>query len=596
MADNPLTLEKMLRGSQNLDVWEAATNGDENTDWTNLVGDNGPSLKKAIKLIMQKAPINSTPFATKAALLADTAPADGAFAFVYNDTDDNNGLYQKVSGVWQYQKWNPLAEALAYINKALDGYANISNDEIAFAVKDTGGNTIFIIKNDGSVQGFDANFESINGVSDTPNDAAFAVSDMEGNTVFVVKNDGSVLVDNLVFNKLNGLSATELLSSNTVHFESGFNAELLYFNNTGQSLSEGSNGRITETQEYDNVGFPPLSENPSQYLPLTINNTQAIYGGTIERGESPVYGALGHIKELIQEENGISYTQQNYQLLGVNNGISSTPINDLSKGTRPYNAALSQVQSGFNIAKTENRTFKVGATFWTQGESENNDDTAERYKTALIKLANDFNTDAKAITKQTNDIPLICYLTPTRKTSAIGQLQAHDASPLITVATPIYFLNFYDFWHIDAPSSKILGGYYGMVYKRVVIDGGEWQPLRPIMTHKTGKVLSVRFNSSTLVFDSTTSPLQPNYGFHLLDANNTEITINSVSIINKDTVKIVANTDIPSGAKLEYAFAPQVGKGGFGGGAGNLRDNESDVVIYQNTPLHKWCVNFSMTI
>ena len=135
-----------------------------------------------------------------------------------------------------------------------------------------------------------------------------------------------------------------------------------------------------------------------------------------------------------------------------------------------------------------------------------------------------------------------------------------------------------------------------MVYKRIVIDGGEWQPLRPIMAHKTGKVLTIRFNSDTLVFDSTTSPLQPSYGFHLFDANNAEITINSVSIINKDTVKIVASTNIQDGSKLEYAFAPQVGKGGFGGGAGNLRDNESDVVIYQNTPLHKWCVNFSLSI
>lgn len=106
MADNPLTLEKMLRGSQNLDVWETATSGDENTDWTNLVGDKGPSLKKAIKTIMSKAPINSTPFATKAALLADTTLADNAFAFVYNDTDYNNGLYQKISGQWVYLKYN----------------------------------------------------------------------------------------------------------------------------------------------------------------------------------------------------------------------------------------------------------------------------------------------------------------------------------------------------------------------------------------------------------------------------------------------------------------------------------------------------------
>ena len=136
MADNPLNLEKMLRGSQNLDVWDAATNGDENTDWTNLVGDKGPSLKKAIKTIMQKAPINSTPFATKSTLLADTTLADGAFAFVYNDAlDDNNGLYQKVSGAWQYQKWNALAQAKEYARQVANYQQTVNYN----AVKNTGG-------------------------------------------------------------------------------------------------------------------------------------------------------------------------------------------------------------------------------------------------------------------------------------------------------------------------------------------------------------------------------------------------------------------------------------------------------------------------
>ena len=118
MADNPLTLEKMLRGSQNLDVWETATNGDVNTDWTNLVGDKGPSLKKAIKLIMQKAPINSAPFGTKASLLADTTLADNAFAFIYDDVAELNGLYQKINGSWVKQKYNiyELIDKLGFVH------------------------------------------------------------------------------------------------------------------------------------------------------------------------------------------------------------------------------------------------------------------------------------------------------------------------------------------------------------------------------------------------------------------------------------------------------------------------------------------------
>ena len=135
MADNPLTLEKMLRGSQNLDVWETATSGDENTDWTNLVGDSGPSLKKAIKTIMSKAPINSTPFATKAALIADTTLADGSFAFVYNDTLDNNGLYYKQNNAWNKASYDAMRDS--YIKNVL-GIATSKNiADLSKITKDT---------------------------------------------------------------------------------------------------------------------------------------------------------------------------------------------------------------------------------------------------------------------------------------------------------------------------------------------------------------------------------------------------------------------------------------------------------------------------
>ena len=50
--------------------------------------------------------VGSTAFATQADLIADTTLADGAFAFVVNDTDSNNGLYQKINGVWIYLSYN----------------------------------------------------------------------------------------------------------------------------------------------------------------------------------------------------------------------------------------------------------------------------------------------------------------------------------------------------------------------------------------------------------------------------------------------------------------------------------------------------------
>ena len=103
---NAITMQQLIDASLDTDALEIAVNGADTEDVQTRLNKTYPSLAKAIKLIMQKAPINSTPFATKAALLADATLADGAFAFVYNDTDDKNGLYQKTNGVWAYLKYN----------------------------------------------------------------------------------------------------------------------------------------------------------------------------------------------------------------------------------------------------------------------------------------------------------------------------------------------------------------------------------------------------------------------------------------------------------------------------------------------------------
>lgn len=105
MADL-ISLNQLANASTDAQTLADAINGNDQLDVISRLGEKYPTLAKAIKTIMQKAPINSTPFATKAALIADTTLADGAFAFVYNDTDDNNGVYQKVASVWQYQSYN----------------------------------------------------------------------------------------------------------------------------------------------------------------------------------------------------------------------------------------------------------------------------------------------------------------------------------------------------------------------------------------------------------------------------------------------------------------------------------------------------------
>lgn len=106
---NAVTMQQLIDASLDTTALENAVNGDDTQDVQTRLNKTYPTLAKAIKTIMSKAPIDSTPFATKAALLADTTLADNAFAFVYNDTSNENGLYVKNSGAWSKAAFSPIA-------------------------------------------------------------------------------------------------------------------------------------------------------------------------------------------------------------------------------------------------------------------------------------------------------------------------------------------------------------------------------------------------------------------------------------------------------------------------------------------------------
>ena len=117
----PITIEQLQNASRDAKTLEQVVNGDENTDVTSRLGATYPTLDKALKTIVEKAPVNATSFTTHASLLADTALTSNALAFVHNDSDaSKNGLYQKIGSNWIYQAYNQFAQAQAkaYIDSA----------------------------------------------------------------------------------------------------------------------------------------------------------------------------------------------------------------------------------------------------------------------------------------------------------------------------------------------------------------------------------------------------------------------------------------------------------------------------------------------
>jgi hypothetical protein len=431
-----------------------------------------------------------------------------------------------------------------------------------------------------------------------PSGYQWSVLDGENKAAVGIKNDGTFTasaleVDSLTVSEINGIPIENIIDEVA---PLGFIAEINHIPTYGQSLSLIGN-IISTTQPYDSLKF---NSGLTAFVALTGDVPSA---GT---GETPAPGTGHGIKHLIASENNITYTQQSYQLLFSADGQGGTSVAGLSKPSTPYTRLIASVQAGFNVAQGLGKSFNVPAITWTQGEEDYNINTsAATYKTNLSNFLTTFDADVKVITGQTNDLKLIMYQVASHKyyskaypTIALAQLEQIKANPKMFMAAPMYQFDYTDNVHVDGDSIKKLGFHYGLAYKRVVIDGSAWQPLMPISKYKQGAVAVIEFNVpyGKLVFDTTLVAANTNYGFNLFDSSNNAITISSVSITGPSTVKIIAASTIPAGAKLQYAFYGSGIAGRTTGPRGNLRDTQGSSIVFDpsglNYPAHNWCVMF----
>lgn len=393
-----------------------------------------------------------------------------------------------------------------------------------------------------------------------------------------------------------------------------------YFPIYGQSLSVGqSPTAISTAQHYDNLMFyrgmrPQYDYNAESaatwYQSLVpaveANAPPGSAGAEFNLGETPSMGAGDAIKETLLAENGLSPANSSYQMLLSAPGWGATSIAQLSKGTTHYSRLIDQVTAGLGLSLAGDKTFGVPAIGYVQGESDYSAGTTRAaYLTSLNQLVTDINADIKPITGQVDDAHLMSYQIASHKVGgsavpsiALAQLDAEDANGLIHVACPMYMMTYQgpsDF-HIDNISTRWLGAYLGLAYKRVIIDGEDWQPLKPISTFRQGKVAQVRFHVpyGSLHWETDMVALATNYGFELVDSGGAPLAISSVSIINQDTVKIVAANTIPVGAKVRYAWSGAGNVGSQTGPRGNLRDSQGDDLIFDPTGINKPMHNFSL--
>lgn len=504
----------------------------------------------------------------------------------------------------------------------LDQFLLIAAPGYAFCIVDQDGIVAFGVKLDGTVEMSKLLMDSlIVAKLGTPNATladvtipgfAFPIFDGDGIVGCGLKDNGAFAVGDLEANTLNGVSVSAILAviaqgggGSSAKLLGDFDAEVNHFLSYGQSRSVGVDSLpvITTAQRFDNLKFNggvrsrdaggTAASDRSSFQPLVETAVGTTWG------ETPVAGATDFIKELILAENSISYAQQSYQMLGSAPGQGSTTIANLSAGSAPYQNFKDDITYGFALAQAAGKTYKARAFDWMQGENDYVANTpGATYRSKLIQLRAEFSAHAQATTGQVEE--MICiqdqlcdhatYGHANDPYIALIQLDLAKTQPGFYMSCPTYFATPGGVHH-TATASKWIGAYHGMVYKRVIVDKLDWKPVSPVSSYRQGNMAIVKLHTPAppLVFDVAMLAPQTNRGFTLVDATGEAITITSVTIIEKDVVKIVASAPIPAGAKLRYGF----------GGIGNLRDSQGDTLIFNggglNKPMHNWCCIFEET-
>lgn len=348
---------------------------------------------------------------------------------------------------------------------------------------------------------------------------------------------------------------------------------------------------MTTVAEFDSKGFAAYPATPVSLFDATVANTER----APSRGEWPGLGAAASIRAALLRDNNLSYSDVKSTVVVANNAVGGALLSEIYKGTDPFSSAVAQAGA---LGGVTGESSGVLAVTFGQGESDSiGGTTPATYLSDLIQLAEDNDADLRAAAGQSKRIPTVVYqLNATGRDIGLMHLQASIDSPLIYCAGPMYWLTYYDTLHIDAASSRLVGALHGEVIKRVAIDGEEWEPLRPIDAKVLGNAITLTFNKSGLVLDSTLMVGQVNSGFVVKNSGGTVQTVSAVDVLNSNQVRLTCATTPASDWAVEYGV-PAVGRSdAFIGNMGNLRDNAGAEIIFDGSPLHNWCVMFDWTL
>lgn len=337
-------------------------------------------------------------------------------------------------------------------------------------------------------------------------------------------------------------------------------------------------------------------------------------------GETPHAAMAAQITQLAKQAGAPDYVTAQTVVGESGQGMSvinktATEVNSGGTSTgRAYKATLFEARAIKRLANAAGKTYGIGAIVLTHGETDSGN---TNYEAAMVQLWSDYNTDLKAITGQTEPIPMITSQQHSFGFVA-GQTQFASPSTLaewkvgvnhpndILCAGPKYQYPYAaDNIHLVPAGYELLGEKYAEVYFQRVVLGNAWQPLQPIGVTRAGNVVTVRFHVPVppLAWD-TKLPLPhqtaltqwaQGRGFELR-VGTTPRTISSVQIVN-DTVRITAASAVPAGAIVGYAVTSDgTALAGRSRRWGKLIDSDKTVGLFTGQQQPNYAVAFELTV
>lgn len=266
-------------------------------------------------------------------------------------------------------------------------------------------------------------------------------------------------------------------------------------------------------------------------------------------------------------------------------GWAGRCLNQINKqgGGRAFPSSLNEARVWKQLAAAAGKTYGVGAVVLTHGEC---DASNQAYGSGLYPFWNDYNTDIKALTGQSNDVVLLASQQSASATGATGsavqlwQASLEHPEQILCVGPKYQYQYGPDRLHMPATGYVRLGEKYAEVFDLVVNQKRAWRPLQPRKVSRSGAKITVDFDvpNPPLVWDKHLQPPHQQAhsewaagkGFEVKGQNGAALAIASVAIEGSSVV-ITLSAD-PGAIQVVVGYAlTQDGAGTQAGTVQGLR-------------------------